>query len=209
MWAINLPRRYQQMKQRAGIRWAPRLPPTLLKRLYDSDAMGLQDAELCDEVGRYLYERCRTFVLVHRQEVECPACGQVCSISREGTSRCPEHDCKWSTTWPVYQVSVRNHYAHTGRAIDAFSDFYSRYPAASSYQVKILLIDQLIHSFHLSESTQSATKSVASKLLEGNKTKVVRFLDELSALDSADKERWRQTVSKTIHRRVLKPDPDQ
>ena len=199
----------RQTKQCARIRWAPRLPPTLLKRLYDSDARGLQDVELCEEVGRYLYARCRTLVLVYRQEVECPVCGQVCSISREGPSHCSGHDCEWSTTWPAYQVSVRNHYAHTGRAIAAFSSFYTRYPAASSYRARILLIDRLIHSFHLSESTQAPTKSVASKLLEGNKTQVVRFLDELSALNSADKERWRQTVSKTLHRRVLKPDRNQ
>ncbi len=196
------------MKQRAKIRWAPRLPPALLKRLYDSDARRFQDVELCDEVGRHLYERCRTFVLVHNQEVECPACGQVYGVSRDGTSLCTGNDCKWSTTWLVYQVSVRNHYAHTGRAIDAFSRFFGRYPSASSYKARILLIDQLIHSFHLNES-QSPTKSVASKLLEGNKTQVVRFLDELSALSSADKERWRQTVSDTIHSRVLRSGRNQ
>ena len=33
------------------IRWAPRLPPRWLERLYASDARGVRDDELCDEVG--------------------------------------------------------------------------------------------------------------------------------------------------------------
>ena len=59
-------------KQPAKIRWAPRLRPELLKRLYESDAKGLQDLALCDEVGIDLFERCRTFYLTTRSEVECP-----------------------------------------------------------------------------------------------------------------------------------------
>ena len=66
------------------------------------------------------------------------------------------------------------------------------------------LLDQLIHSFHVSEKTGELTKSVASKLLEGNKKAVVRFLDDLSALDPEDKQRWRRTVARTIDGRVLR-----
>ena len=62
------------------------------------------------------------------------------------------------------------------------------------------MIDQLIHSFHLDETSDAPVKSVASKLLEGNKTEVVRFLDLLSAIDPAEKARWRQAVSETLHR---------
>lgn len=195
-------------QQLAKIRWAPRLRPGLLKRLYDSDARGLRDPELCDQVGSTLYARCCAFMLVHRRQVECPSCGQILDVARDETSRCPGRGCGWSTTQPVYWQSVRNHYAHTGRATEAFARFCERYPAARSYGARMVLIDQLIHSFHLAESTGSPVKSVASKLLEGNKTEVVRFLDELSALDPAAKERWRQTASTTLHRRHLKASPN-
>ncbi len=57
------------MKDPAKIRWAPPLPPALLKRLYDADARGLQDMELCDEAGMYLYTRCHTFYLVHGGQI--------------------------------------------------------------------------------------------------------------------------------------------
>ncbi len=187
------------------ISWAPRLPPRLLKRLYDCDAKGFQDIELCDDVGLRLDARCRTFVLVSKNEVDCPLCRQVFAVSPSDTSRCPGEDCSWFTTQRVYTESVRNHYAYTGRAIDAFATFHRRYPSARSYRAKILLIDELIHSFHLDEA-RSPVKSVASKLFEGNKTEAVRFLDQLSAIDPAEKDRWRRTASQTIHGRVVNPE---
>jgi hypothetical protein len=51
----------------------------------------------------------------------------------------------------------------------------------------MILIDQLIHSYHLDE-LKNPVKSAASKLLEGNKKEVVRFLNQPSA-GSPAKER--------------------
>jgi len=187
------------------IRWAPRLQPLLLERLYESDAKGIRNVELCDDVGLRLHARCRAFVLVDRSEVDCPACGQVFVVAASGTTRCPADGCDWSTTRRDYAESLRRHYAHTGRAIAAFSRFHARYPGARSYNDKILLIDELVHSFHVEEASQSPVKSVASKLLEGNKTEVIRFLDQLSAVDPAEKERWRKVASETLHQRIVKP----
>jgi hypothetical protein len=70
----------------------------------------------------------------------------------------------------------------------------------------MLLIDQLIHQFHINEKTGAAVKSVASRLFEGNKKAVVRFLDELSARDPDGKQAWRRTMATTIDRRIVDPD---
>ena len=70
----------------------------------------------------------------------------------------------------------------------------------------MLLIDQLIHSFHINEKAGGPTKSIASKLFEGNKKDVVRFLDRLSARDPVEKEQWRRKVETTIDRRIVRPD---
>lgn len=190
----------------AKIRWAPRLRPLLLKRLYDADAQGLQDMALCDEVGTTLYMRCRTFVLVRQNQVECPVCRTVFAVSAQGESRCPGNGCGWYTTRPTYAESIRNHTAFPGKALDAFLAFYRAYPNARTYQHKMRLIDQVIHSFHVDEKTGTPTKSVASKLLEGNKKAVVRFLDDLSALHPGDKEEWRLAVAGTIDRYIVRPD---
>jgi hypothetical protein len=106
----------------------------------------------------------------------------------------------------VYWQSISNYYAQPGRAGDAFATFYERYLGASGYKAKILLIGALIHSFHLDEKMGTPTKSVASKLLEGNKHEVVQFLDRLSVDGAPEKDTWRQTIATTIDGRVLGGD---
>jgi hypothetical protein len=190
------------------IRWAPPLRTSLLKKLYDSDAAGIQDSELCDEVGIALYARCETFAHVREGTVECPVCGSVFPVSKDGTTRCPTGECDWSTTWSVYGESLRNYGAHPGRALAAYDDYLRAYPGAGTYRQKILLIDQLIHRFHIDENTGNPVKSIASKLLEGNKKAVVRFLDELSEIDPDGKTRWRRDMAMTIDRRIVRRDDD-
>lgn len=165
--------------------------------------------ELCHKVGFILYARCHTFTLVHHSQVECPLCGTIFKVDQDGTSPCPGEDCGWRTTRDAYGQSVRNHYAWPGRAMEAFTSYYLAYPEAKTYPEKMLLIDRLIHSFHIDEKTGEQVKSAASKLLEGNKKAVVAFLDSLSARQPGDKESWRRTVAGTIDRRVLKDTPSE
>lgn len=190
----------------ARIRWAPRLQPRLLERLYEADARGFEDLELCDEVGFALHARCETFELVRSSRVRCPRCQTVFEVAREGASSCTAAGCGFRTSFDAYWRSVQNHYAFPGRAGDAFESFYRQYPAARSYRQKIVLIDQLIHSFHVDEKRGAPVKSVASKLLEGNKKDVVRFLDQLSARDPGVKADWRRAAATTIDARVLRTD---
>lgn len=185
------------------IRWAARLAPARLAKLYEQDARGIHDGELCDAVGATLLARCETFERVQRGEVACPACGTAFTVAREGTSGCPGRACSWQTDHASYWQSIQNHYAFPGRATEAYAAFRARYPLARSYGEKIVLIDQLIHAFHLSEQAEPV-KSVASKLLEGNKKKVVRFLDRLSARDPRAKDEWRRAAATTIDAAVLR-----
>lgn len=188
---------------RLKIRWAPPLRPALLKKLYDADAAGIRDMDLCDEVGTTLFARCQTFMRVAQHQVVCPRCHTVFTVKRSGRSRCPGEDCAWETTYEDYVQSLRNYNAHTGRALKAYATYTQRYPHARTYQDKVVLIDQLIHSFHINEKTGQPVKSVASKLLEGNKKAVVRFLDALSAIDPLEKEYWRHSMAKTIDHRLV------
>lgn len=179
------------------IRWAPRLLPSLLQRLYESDTRGIQDLKLCQEVGLRLWERCRTFALVSNKEVACPNCGTVFRVVQEEDVPllaeraemrvdCPKGGCSWFTTPSTYMQSIANHDAHTGRATRAFEHFYRNYSSSLPYGTQLILIDQLVHSFHLDEQ-ERPVKSVAAKLLEGNKKEVVRFLDQLSSRTSSNR----------------------
>ena len=122
--------------QRAG----KRLRPALLARLYRSDAEGFQDLELCEEVGSILFARCETFRRVAAREVACPACGTVFRVAQHGASPCPGVRCDWQTDFRGYRESIRNHYAATGRAMDAYETFrqkFSDHPRARVAQEQI------------------------------------------------------------------------
>jgi hypothetical protein len=183
------------------IRWAARLRPVLLRRLYESDARGLQDVELCDDVGLRLYERCRTLLLVSRGALDCPGCRAELRVPHQGEAECA---CGFGTTWDAYRRSVRHFDAAPGRAVAVYRAFVEAWPRARDYRAKLVAIDQLVHGFHVEEASGNEVKSVASKLLEGNKKEVVRFLDALSALDPAEKERWREILSGTIDARIVR-----
>ena len=71
------------------IHWAARLAPARLAKLYELDARGIHDVELCDAVGSTLLARCETFERVQRREVACPACATVFAVAREELSVCP------------------------------------------------------------------------------------------------------------------------
>jgi hypothetical protein len=155
------------------IRWAARLAPVRLAKLYELDARGIHDAELCDAVGATLLARCETFGRVRRGEVACPACGTEFAVARAGMSACPGRACSWQTDHASYWQSIQNHYAFTGRARRRTPPS-TRAIRSRARTARIVLIDQLIHAFHLSEQAEPV-KSVASKLLEGNKRRWCAF----------------------------------
>ena len=128
----------------AKIRWAPRLRPQLLRRLYESDARSLRDEELCDDVALRLYERCRTLLLVARRALPCPECATELRVALRGGASCA---CGWSVTWAEYHQSVRNFDSFPGRAIEAYRVFVERCPKARGYGAKLVAIHQLIHAF--------------------------------------------------------------
>ena len=57
------------------IRWAPRVKPGLIRRLYLTDAKGIVDEDLIDKVGYPLLDRCEAIRRV--TERRCPHCGEV------------------------------------------------------------------------------------------------------------------------------------
>ncbi len=60
-------------------RWPPRVKKSALRRLYESEAAGLMDEELLEDVGITLWMRCRAILDVARAvagQVICPHCQQ-------------------------------------------------------------------------------------------------------------------------------------
>jgi hypothetical protein len=186
------------------IRWSPRIKPALIERLYESDALGFQDDELCNEVGFRLFLRCQTIVMVSRDEVACPRCGTVFVIDssdKEAVTVCPTKACGWQTTMLEYRQSWSKKRIWGANALPAFEEFYNGFSPALEYKEKIFLIDRLIHTFHWSLKENLPARSAANNLLEGDHDQVVEFLDNLSGIDPARKASWRETTQQMMRRR--------
>ncbi|MEE4195936.1 MAG: hypothetical protein V2J07_12120 [Anaerolineae bacterium] len=186
------------------IRWAARLQPALLKRLYDTDAQGIHDEELCDDVAYRLWLRCQTIVMVACGEVFCPRCGTPFTVNAdtpETVTICPKEGCGWQTTRHAYHQSWRKLRIWGHNAITFFEEYYEQYDPKLAYKEKLFLIDRLIHQFHWSAKEQLPARTVANNLLEGSHNQIVQFLDELSGVDPTRKAEWRQVKEVMMRRR--------
>lgn len=187
------------------IHWAPRVPQNLVRRLYETDARGIYDDELLDEVGWALYSRCDSFIAavdaVHGR-VRCPSCGEV--VLHQGAPdevlRCAH--CGWQTPWLTYFRSLQHKQLSGAEAVLAlFRDFMARFPLAQSAREKMLLIDALIHGFH--QNLGNPTRTTGINLIEGRYHEVVEFLDRLTyGQDSTPETRetlsqWREAIDHT------------
>ena len=166
------------------IRWAKKVQPDKIRRLYESDASGLLDDELVEEVGITLYARCESISLVSRAQVHCPRCRQVIEIGRgrapDERVVCSTADCSWETTPGQYHQSWRKRQLNGSNALPLFETFLADYERATSAQEKMLLIDALIHGFHYDLKMQVLNRSVANNLIEGSHEQVIEMLDRLT-----------------------------
>jgi hypothetical protein len=62
-----------------------------------------------------------------------------------------------------------------GNAREAFAAFGERFPAATTYAERMLLVDRLVHAVH------STGGLAARNLFEGRPREVLRILDELAS----------------------------
>lgn len=191
-------------KKNERILWSPRIRPVLIKRLYESDALGLQDDELCNDIGFRLYLRCQTVLMVSRDEVACPRCDTIFKIDtsdKDTVTVCPSKGCGWQITRSEYHQSWSKKRIWGANALPAFEEFYSRFSSALPYKEKMVLIDGLIHSFHWSLQERLPARSAANNLIEGEHDQVVEFLDKLTGIDTDRKSAWRETMGQMMHRR--------
>ncbi len=176
------------MSDRIKPRWAPRVPPRLIQRLYESDARGLLDHDLLDDVGIRLYLRCQSIIIVRTIMFEgrlpCPRCGNV--ITREGKKLDEDEllacdSCSWEMPWRSYWATFRNQEL----AYDTFiSDYITDWERAKTPQAKMLAIDRLIHQWHNADGRTRPGYGVGRPsgvgLIEDSREQVIAFLNALT-----------------------------
>ena len=191
------------------IHWAPRVPKQKIRRLYESEARGVLDEALLDDVGLMLYLRCQSILEVEearRGRVRCPHCRAVHARPdrREETEVLHCDECGWELSWQDYAKSFRRKQLSVGGAKRVFELYVQQYERTRSSRERMLLIDQLIHAFHLmlvvwSEDPQP-TRPACPNLIDGKLNELVPFLDSLAYGDGTRPERrqtreaWQQTL---------------
>lgn len=184
--------------------WAPKVPQAIIRRLYTTDAQGIVDDDLIDTVGWALWERCDSILTVtaaHHGRVRCPSCGFI--LVRDNPQASAEQlaceNCDWSLPWSIYHQTYRGKQLFGANAVNIFQSFHDAFLNAQAPKAKMVLIDQLIHGFHV--SLNDIGRPVAANLIGGTLAEVIDFLDGLTnagtpASDmSSARAQWRNTLA--------------
>lgn len=173
-------------------RWAPKVPPHKIRRLYELDAQGLTDETLIDDVGLGLYLRCRSILTIvemgEKRQVPCPACRSVITLGPDwvwepaAMLRCA--GCGWEMSWGAYWATFRHQELGAGGARDYFAEFVENWDRARTPRERLLLIDRLIHLWHWEEAERRPKfglgRPTGVNLIEGSRRDVIAFLDGLT-----------------------------
>jgi predicted RNA-binding Zn-ribbon protein involved in translation (DUF1610 family) len=163
--------------------WAPRIRQSLIRRLYETDALGIHDDELLDEVGWGLVARCESFITAveaARGRVKCPSCGQIVERHADPAEQLHCQACGWEMPWRDYFKTFQHkQLSGAGVVLALFQEFVEQFPSARDPRQKMLLIDRLIHGFHYNLQ-YGPTRAAGVNLIHGNLHEVVEFLDRLT-----------------------------
>ena len=177
--------------------WASRVNPSLIVRLYKSDAEGFKDEELADELGCTIIARIEDIFAATAsyeaddgsKKLKCPACGEHMEVmfperhdTHEKTMECI---CGYKTTLYEYRKSCQDKKLHGGGAVPALEKFVSQYTAAKNYADKMLAIDTLIHTFHWElKKAGASSRTVAHNIIYSRRNS--DLIDMLNALAYSD-----------------------
>jgi hypothetical protein len=120
-----------------------------------------------------LYQRCSKIWLMTLRLLECPRCGTAFYLRMRslwrllpGSQSCSGQGCGWETTAEAWHAS-RKHRDLLGTAAQPSMETYlDDYLHAHTTAEKVLYIDQLVHSFHISLRTGKVGRSFANNLYE-------------------------------------------
>ena len=193
------------------VKWCKKIPQRLISNLYNQTALGIFDDELVDEVGYWLYVRCKSIISVtiayEKEVLPCPnRCGA--DIPLINDSFCCS--CGFNVTWDDFRKSYKGEQLYAANALPIFVTYFNDFPKMKTYSEKLICIDVLIHSFHIKNSYHKnldsynpedddveVNRPTGANLIEGSLKEVVLFLDKLSSIpNSNEKEKWNRIISK-------------
>ena len=162
------------------IRWAPRVSPKKIRRLYEDDAKNIVNRDLLLDVGISFYARAESIIAIHRIHTQgiapCPVCRRDVVVSEERYV-C---ECGWSIGAKDLHLTYKGQQT-TGASIigfaEKFIDDWNRALDDPGEQMKA--IDFLIHRFHW-EMTEQPSRPVAVNYIDSTMTNVTKLILELA-----------------------------
>ncbi len=168
-------------------RWAKRVARRDIQRLYDSDARGMLDEDLLNEVHFGIYARvCDMFEVYEAQQfgrVTCRHCRtpvpqpfQMGSQNKSNALECEE--CGWKVTCGELYQSYTGKSMLPGSVVELFRTYLERFPGARTPRQKLLLVDWLIHQFHVMQGV--ARMPVGQNVIRGSTKQVCELIEALA-----------------------------
>jgi hypothetical protein len=165
-------------------RWSPKLSRQKLLRLYDSDAHGIQDDDLLDDVGFTLYARCKQGMeegeLKNAGRLRCHNCRTVLKRSRS-LMQC---ECGRQYLFRDYMRAFIGESMPHGAASHIFAAFVKDWETAKSYPAKMRLVDNLVHEFHINLNSGVKGRFVGINLIAGTKKQIGDLILQLAYGDN-------------------------
>jgi predicted RNA-binding Zn-ribbon protein involved in translation (DUF1610 family) len=167
--------------------WAKRVSRRDIQRLYDSDARGLLDEELLDQVHFAIHVRVSDMFEVRQAQqtgrVTCRSCGALVPQcyrmgSRHKADPLKCELCGWEVTCGEFYESYNGKSMLPGSVTDLFERYMERFPKAKTTPEKMLLIDWLIHQFHVNQGV--ARKPVGENVIQGTVAQIRDLLETLA-----------------------------
>jgi hypothetical protein len=169
-----------------SLHWSKRVPLEKVKRLYESDARGQTDESLLIEVGHGIYSRCMDLLeywSACEGVVTCRNCGRVIKRKRlEDRSEVLKCRCGWQLTWGEYIKKSMGHQLGPSDVHLLVSRFIEQWPKTKTAAEKMLLIDWIIHQFHI--KTIGMGNTFGANVLAANPLEVFDFLNALAYGDA-------------------------
>lgn len=169
-----------ELEYKKNCKWCPKVSRSDIKRLYNSDAKGMLDQDLLEEIGLTIYVRCKTskeiYDLMEQGKIKCMTCGEI--LSGEGELLCK---CGLKYTYHAYRKSYRENNMPRGAASPIFDNFVKDWNIVKVPQDKMRLIDNLIHEFHVAEISGNQGRPVGINLIQGTKAQIVKLICDLAS----------------------------
>ena len=185
------------------IKWAPKLHPDVLIKLYEMHELGVIDDKLLDEVGQKLYLRCDSIMMATQGAFYCPECGNKVTVDKTvdkyQEAKC--NNCDFTFTADEFYESYRHRELWQDTAYLHFGKYCNEYPKCKTRNEKIIMIDTLIHSFYYEVKTGTINKANGNYLIEGSLDQVVKLLHKLSGIQPENDVLFAETANLMWRRR--------